>query len=91
MEFRTHPFRYGLEILNTQSDFKVLWDEVTESLDNISDNDIINYFQNHRGKSKSISKAINSLIKDQLTSRGWNAESFIFNDNNYKNKPKNSN
>ena len=48
MEFRTHSFRYGLEILTTQKEFKVLWDEVTDAINSISDEDIIHYFENQK-------------------------------------------
>lgn len=90
MEFRTHSFRYGLEILTTQKEFKVLWDEVTDAINSISDEDIIHYFENQKRKAKSISEALNYLFRERLSSRGWAKESFIFNDPTYRKKGTNS-
>lgn len=91
MEFRTHSFRYGLEIFNTQADFKILWDEVIDSINSITDDDIIQYFENQKRKAKSISEAINNLLADRLCSKGWNKESFIFNNPAYRSGKGNSN
>ncbi len=84
MEFRTYSFRYGLEIFNTQEDFRVLWNEVIDSINSISDDDIIQYFENQQRRAKSISEAINHLLDERLTTRGWNRQSFIFNNLAYR-------
>lgn len=55
MNFIHHSFRYGFEILTTQPDFERLWLEVTNVLNNISDDDIITYFENQPRRAKSIS------------------------------------
>lgn len=86
MDFITHSFRYGLEIFNTQPQFKCLWDEVTDVLINISDEEIINYFESQPRKAKSISEAINYLVDKRLVEVGWNRQSFIFNNSTYRNK-----
>ena len=91
MEFRTHSFRYGLEIFTTQQDFRVLWNEVIDSINSISDEDIIQYFENQERRAKSISEAINNLLDERLTARGWHRQSFIFNDPTYRSNRGNSN
>lgn len=91
MEFITHSFRYGLEIFNTQENFMPLWNEVIDSINSISDDDIITYFENQERRAKSISEAINSLLDERLTSRGWNRQSFIFNNPEYRSNRANSN
>lgn len=85
MEYIKHSFRYGLEIFETQPQFNSLWKEVTNTLDNISDNDIVNYFNTQPRKAKSISEAINASIDERLVALGWNRQSSIFNDTSYTN------
>lgn len=91
MNFITHSFRYGLEIFNTQPKFNQLWTEVTTTLNNISDEDIINYFESQPRRAKSISEAINYLIDERLSQIGWHPQSYIFNDPAYRSNRGNSN
>lgn len=91
MNFITHSFRYGLEIFNTQPDFNLLWSEVCNVLTNISDDDIINYFENQPRRAKSISEAVNHLIDERLSALDWNRQSSIFTDPTYRNGRTNSN
>ena len=91
MNFIYHSFRYGFEIFTTQPDFKKLWIEVTDVLNNISDDDIITYFENQPRKAKSISEAINHLIDERLSAINWNRQSYIFTDPAYRNSRNNSN
>ena len=63
-----------------------LWNEIKNALNDISDEDIINKHNevvSIQPETKSISKAINLLIKERLTALGWNAESPIFADPDY--------
>lgn len=91
INFITHSFRYGLEIFNTQPQFNQLWTEVTTTLNNISDDDIINYFESQPRRAKSISQAINYIIDERLCQRGWSRQSYIFNDPAYRITRGNSN
>lgn len=91
MNFITHSFRYGLEIFNTQPEFNQLWTEVVTTLNNITDEDIINYFESQPRRAKSISEAINYLIAERLSRIGWNPQSYIFNDPAYRSNRGNSN
>ncbi|QZY55962.1 BglII/BstYI family type II restriction endonuclease [Crassaminicella profunda] len=90
MEFITHSFRYGLEIFQTQPDFNRLWLEVIQELNRITDYDIITYFNSQTRRAKSISDAINHLIDERLRARGWNSQSNIFNESEYRSTGRNS-
>ena len=83
MEYKKFSFRHAEEIFSVDDDFKYLWKEVTEVLDNISDNDLIKEFNSETRKAKSISEAINKLIAKGLSERGWQEQSYIFADPEY--------
>ena len=83
MEYKKFSFRHAEEIFSVDDNFKYLWKEVTEVLDNISDNDLIKEFNSETRKAKSISEAINKLIAKGLSERGWQEQSYIFADPEY--------
>ena len=83
MKYRKFSFRHAEEIFLVDDTFTYLWEEVQDVLENISDDDIINEFNEERREAKSISEAINKLIKVRLIEKGWEAESCIFADPNY--------
>lgn len=83
MEFRTYSFRYGEEIACMREDISPDWDNLKETIWNISDDDIIEEFSQNHMKNKSIASTINSLIRDRLVSQGWSSESPIFQDPEY--------
>lgn len=81
MNYETHSYRYGLELLQTQH--KNLWNELTDVIKNISDTDIINEFATTKKSKKSLSTAINSLLKKRLKAKGWLPEAPLFQDPDY--------
>ena len=86
MKYVYTSFRFSKELFETIDKYKVLWQEVQDVLDNISDNDIINTHNQilrYSPETKSISKAINQLIKERLVEKGWKDESEIFADPDY--------
>ena len=83
MKYKKFSFRHAEEIFLVDDSFTYLWEEVQDVLENISDEDIINEFNEERREAKSISEAINKLIKVKLIEKGWEAESCIFADPNY--------
>ena len=83
MKYKKFSFRHAEEIFLVDDSFTYLWEEVQDVLENISDEDIINEFNEERREAKSISEAINKLIKVKLIEKGWEAESCIFADSNY--------
>ena len=78
MRFITHSHRNADLIFENREEFKALWDEVREVLGSVSDDDIILEFESGHREAKSISQAINRLIKKGLVAKGWTPESYIF-------------
>lgn len=83
MNFRTYSFRFGEELLTTQPDFSRQWTEIKDSINSISDVDIINHFNGMTRQAKSISESLNKLIKLNLTTKGWKPESPIYKPREY--------
>jgi hypothetical protein len=78
MKFRTYSHRYIDGLLETNTRERELWEEFSSVLSSISEEDIIEHFNNQVRKAKSISEAINRLIDERLVAKGWNAQSPIF-------------
>ena len=86
MKYVKTPHRYADILFQLDKNMKFLWEQVEEVLDNISDEDLIkehNDILSRQPETKSISKAINSLIKTKLEAKGWHSESPIFADAAY--------
>ncbi|MBQ3298426.1 MAG: hypothetical protein IJG97_06520 [Bacilli bacterium] len=83
MEFITHSHRHAYEIFTVDEEIRDLWNEIVDTLKNISDEDIINEFNSERRQAKSISEAINKLIAYRLSKIGWEEQSRIFADPEY--------
>lgn len=84
MNYKIHSFRNAQIIFENDLEFKELWLEVIEVLDNISYEDIQKeYDKVQRKGKKSISEPINKLIDQRLCDKGWNRQSKIFKDKNY--------
>lgn len=83
MKYKKHSFRHAEEIFLVGDEFTYLWNEVKDVLDGITDEDIINEFNNETRQAKSISEAINKLIDKRLCEKGWNPQSYIFADPEY--------
>lgn len=87
MLYKIHSFRNAETIFNNDVEFIPYWGEINHVLKNITDEDIIDEFQgNNRQSKKSISEAINTLIDSRLTVLGWNRQSPIFNESEYRPK-----
>jgi len=85
MEFVTYSHRNGEDIFNSNPELQAQWLEIEATLANITDDRIIDYFESHfSGSQKSLSHAINALIKQELTEFGWNPESPIFGESEYQ-------
>jgi hypothetical protein len=82
VEFETHSHRFGISIAN-EIEFKAEWHEISDSIASITDEDIIHCHNLNFKNSKSISQTINRLLHERLTTKGWNAESPIFNHEEY--------
>lgn len=88
VRYKIHSFRNASVILE-QPEFIAQYLELYEILQSISEEDMINTHLSY-GKEdiertpKSISVAINKLLKDRFTELDWRPESPIFQDSNYR-------
>ena len=88
MRYRIFSFRNAQTIFENDQQFSHLWEEVKDTLNSISDQDIIeSYNDNNRKSKKSISDDINRLIDQRLVQLNWNRQSAIFNDSIYRPRP----
>lgn len=87
MKFVYYAHRYAQAIITSDSDLAFRYNEFVETLEEISDNDLMNDFKNKkasyaaRGTNfKSISHSINSILKERMDKKqGWKSEVDIFN------------
>jgi len=84
MEFRTTSHLHAEAALNYPKRTEVL-DELLAVIASINDEDLIFGFES-QGPSKSLSKTINTLLRERLVARGWSAESAIFQSDEYSDK-----
>ena len=84
MKYIKHSHRYAEIIFAIDENMKYLWEQVKSVLDSITDEDIINEFLNQPRAAKSISEALNTLIRERMVDKRWEAESNIFADPAYQ-------
>ena len=87
MRFQEYSFRHASSIFRSE-EFETEYLEIIETLEAISDADLIaeheSYGSSDQAKTpKSISRAINNLIKSRLEPLGWSSESEIFQSPDY--------
>jgi hypothetical protein len=88
MDFVCKSFRHSGVILN-EPEFIDEFSEIIEVISSITDADLIlkhnSYgLKNIENTPKSLSKAINDILKERLVAKKWTAESKIFQDPNYQ-------
>lgn len=88
MEYIIHSFRHA-EFIVLKPEFVTEYNEILNALSEIEEDDIIQYHQNLGAVNiartpKSISIAINHLIKQKLIQSHWSLESPIFQDDEYE-------
>lgn len=84
MEYRMYSHRYAGAILNTDQEFAEIWQEVQEVIHSITEEQIIHVFEAKGiNRGKSISAAVNELLKIEFIARGWRDESPIFQNADY--------
>ena len=88
MDYRVHGYRHADYLYENLEEYSREWNEILDSIEAISDKMIIEEFEEEKREAKSISQAINRLMKAELTRRGWNAESYIFADEEYAKQAK---
>lgn len=86
MKYTYHSHRNAYELFTFDNRYQYLWNELKDVLENITDEDLMTEFicvLHDEPETKSLSKAINRLIKKRLEEKEWNSESFIFADPEY--------
>lgn len=83
MNFVEHSFRHASVILR-EPEFLHESDELLGILRAISDQEIIEKHRSYNQQPKSLSRAINDVLWKYLTEHGWHAESYIFQDTEYR-------
>ena len=83
MEYIIESFRHGEVTLDNIPEYRNVWNELQNVIKSITDEEIIECHENHYSNQKSISKAINHVIKSKLVNLDWKAESPIFQENRY--------
>lgn len=89
MEFLTHSHRNGLFLFENDETFRADWESLTAALRGISEADLITAHRAallRRSSCKSLSDAINGLLRERLDQVMWSQESAIFNDPEYNRK-----
>lgn len=89
MKYRLHSHRNGLFLFENEPTFKHDWLAIREVLDGITDTDLMTAHNSARAKRpgcKSLSDAINGLLRARLSASEWEPESAIFNDPEYTKK-----
>jgi hypothetical protein len=85
MRYKIYSHRNALTIVENEPEFKEAWEEVKHILSKVSDNMIIDCYEEHyRTKNKSLSTTINRLLKEEFQQFGWSGESPIFQEPRYK-------
>ncbi len=87
MNFIEHSFRHASSIFRNE-EFGSVYEEIISTINGITDDDLIaeheSYGVNDQAKiPKSISRAINNLLKVRLEALGWQSESAIFQNPDY--------
>lgn len=83
MKFRVYGHRHADYLFQDLEEYAQLWEEIQDALSSITDDMIVEEFESEARKAKSISQALNRLIKQELVARGWQQESYIFADEEY--------
>lgn len=83
MRYVTYSYRQGLELFEATEHYAALWREVDDAITSVSDDDIAEWFTVHCRSAKSLSYALNALLKERLIARGWREESPIFGEGEY--------
>jgi hypothetical protein len=84
VKYRIYGHRHADYLFKDLDEYSTLYEEIIETIESITDEMIVTKHRELNRDAKSISEAINKLIKEGLTEKGWHAESFIFADSKYR-------
>ena len=85
MKYTIYNHRFALDIVESNPDLKILWDEICDAIDSISDEELKDEFKKSSNK-MSLSDAINRLLDIELVKRDWTPQSAIFQGSEYSDK-----
>jgi hypothetical protein len=85
VEYITEDHNNGLDIVKSNVELGILWHEIQDALTAITDERIKAQVPKSKNK-MSLSAAINDLIDEELTKRGWIPQSAIFQGAKYRDK-----
>ena len=80
MEFIKHSHLNGDAVIKSNPEIASLWEELVRCISEVSDDELISYFNGAKRRAKSISDAINSILDQKLIECGWTRQSRIFKD-----------
>lgn len=80
MNFLLEDYNQGLAAIKADSNLELLWNELLETIQEVSEEEIKKFFVSQKRKAKSISEAINFLLNEKLVRKGWDRQSPIFKD-----------
>ena len=86
MKYQEHFHRSAGTIIKNTDIYKIEYESLIETISSITDKDLVEEFYNvlqTQPSKKSLSTAINNLLKTRLTEKGWKAEVHIFRDKEY--------
>ncbi len=82
MDFITHSHRNGFIIFQDEK-YKAIWNNIVKIITDISEEDLMAQHNSYEGV-MSLSHAINQILRERFIAEGWEPESYIFQDNQYK-------
>lgn len=86
MRYITHAFRHA-DVILQEEEFRAEYEEIIQIIDNLTDERVVERHNSYKtlGKRtpKSISVAINELLKEDFIARDWRPESPIFQETEY--------
>lgn len=80
MDFVTHSHLNGRAVIESNPDISRLWLELSETIESVTDEELIQHFESATRRAKSISDSINSVLDSKLVTLGWKRQSRIFKD-----------
>lgn len=84
MKYELYSYRNGREMAESHKDYGELFQSILSAVGGITEIQVADHFaQNYEHKQKSLSKAINDLLRERLIEAGWVAESRIFGEVGY--------
>lgn len=80
MDFITHSYLNSQAIIESNPEISSLWNEISEAIKSVTEEELIRQFETSKRKAKSISDAINKILDQKLVERNWKRQSRIFKD-----------